>query len=278
MLTQKSCFAVLQTRTLHCFLHKSSTTIFQHWCKDLASEHMWNLMTISIHSCKQQPVICLGCYCIIQPTLVVVKERWLRSCKDLHRSGLTIYIKSCSHKLLSQLEYQTEMRKLPYCSSGIQQQVAINTSLHTCQQIQVEARKCFQHVWKQWQNFLPSKYCTVHKQTMLKHRLLAFYAEKLSQSEWNIKTCTSMVCGTPGYVASKFLSGEMGPKCDVFSFGVVRAGGKVCTCTPDQGFDCMYICRSSLKHTASWKHTMQEETSQCWYVLLTMKLKNNSLL
>ena len=168
---------MLQTRTLYCSLQESCSicynnlsTLVHRSCK---RTHTCNLMTISIHSCKQQPLICLGCYCIIQPTLVVVKEWWLRSCKDLHRSGLTIYIKSCSHKLLSQLEYQTEMRKLPYCSSGIQQQVAINTGLHTCQQIQVEARKCFQYVWKQWQNFLPSKYCTVHKQTMLKHRLLA---------------------------------------------------------------------------------------------------------
>jgi len=31
-------------------------------------------MTISIHSCKQQPLICLGCYCIIQPTLVVILQ------------------------------------------------------------------------------------------------------------------------------------------------------------------------------------------------------------
>ena len=77
---------VLQTRTLHCSLHESSTTIFQHWCKDLASEHTCNLMTISIHSCKQQPLICLGCYCIIQPTLVVVKI--LQGLA----SGLTIYI------------------------------------------------------------------------------------------------------------------------------------------------------------------------------------------
>ena len=92
MLTQKSCFAVLQTRTLHCSLQESSTTIFQHWCKDLASEHTCNLMTISIHSCNQQPLICLGCYCNIQPTLVMVKIL------QGPASGLTINIKSCSHK------------------------------------------------------------------------------------------------------------------------------------------------------------------------------------
>ena len=40
---------------------------------------------------------------------------------------------------------------------------------------------------------------------MLKHRLLAVFAEKLSQSEWNIKIRTSMLCGTPGYVAPEFL-------------------------------------------------------------------------
>lgn len=33
---------------------------------------------------------------------------------------------------------------------------------------------------------------------------------------------TSMVCGTTGYVAPEIHRGEMGPKSDVFSFGVVR--------------------------------------------------------
>lgn len=33
---------------------------------------------------------------------------------------------------------------------------------------------------------------------------------------------TSMVCGSEGYIAPEFHRGELGPKADVFSFGVVR--------------------------------------------------------
>ena len=141
------------------------------------------------------------------------------------------------------------MRKLPYCSSGIQQQVLTQAFILVSKykSKQENASNTYENNTFYHSNIAPH----AHKETMLKHRVLAVFAEKLSQSEWNIKIRTSMLCGTPGYMAPEFLLGEMGPKCDVFSFGVVRAGGKVCTYTPDHSFDCMYICRSSLKHTAS---------------------------
>ena len=56
------------------------TTILQHWCKDLASEHTCNLMTISICSCKQQPLLALVVIASFNPHLW-----WLRSGKDLHQ-------------------------------------------------------------------------------------------------------------------------------------------------------------------------------------------------
>lgn len=44
-----------------------------------------------------------------------------------------------------------------------------------------------------------------------------------------IRTSVTVLCGTPGYVAPEFLLWEMGPKCDEFSFGVVRHAGKLST-------------------------------------------------
>ena len=67
--------------TVHCKnLVAFDTTIFQHWCKDIASEHTCSLMTISIHSCKLQTLLALVVIASFNPYLW-----WLRSTKDLHQ-------------------------------------------------------------------------------------------------------------------------------------------------------------------------------------------------
>ena len=64
---------------------------------------------------------------------------------------------------------------------------------------------------------------------------------------------TSILCATPGYVAPEFLSGEVGSKYDVFSFGVVRAGGKLFYLYTRNGGCKQYI--PTLRYP-SWLHTV----------------------